>query len=97
MAEVRYSAELDRLGVSWRRSLRANNLSERTITLYLGRLRRFDEHLAEQGHSRRVGEITRGDVEGFIGHLLDTRTASTIAVRVLALSPSPGFVTPSGR
>jgi site-specific recombinase XerD len=85
MAEVRYSAELDRLGVSWRRSLRANNLSERTITLYLGSLRRFDEHLSEQGHNRRVGEITRGDVEGFIGHLLDTRTASTAATRYRGL------------
>lgn len=85
VAESSYSAELGRLGVSWRRSLHAGRLSERTITLYLGSLRRFDDHLTERGHSRRVGDIARADVEDFIGHLLDTRTASTAATRYRGL------------
>jgi len=85
MAAARYSAEIDRLAVSWRRSLRAGNRSDKTLMAYLAATEQLSRHLAAHAHTGDVQEITRADVEGFIGHLLDTRSASTAATRYRGL------------
>ncbi len=70
---------------SFRRNLTARNRAERTVTNYLNAARTFAEYLQEVGHSGQVQEIKPSDVERFIGHQLDTKTASTAATRFRCL------------
>ena len=85
MADARYSAELRDLAPSWRRSLRAGNRSPKTIKSYLAALDQLADHLEDAGRSTAVDQIARSDVESFIGHLLDTRSAATAATRYRGL------------
>ena len=85
MAATRNTSDLGRLTVSWRRSLRAGNRSDNTIKLYLSAVELLEAYLAEHRHSRRIEAIKRAHVEGFIGHLLDTKSSSTAATRYRGL------------
>jgi site-specific recombinase XerD len=62
---------------SWIRSLRARNLSPKTIKTYREAAEGLGAWLARTGGPRDLGAIRREQVEGFIGHLLDTASDST--------------------
>jgi integrase/recombinase XerC len=62
---------------SWVRSLRARNLSPKTVKTYREAAEGLGAYLARTGGPRDLGAILREHVEGFIVHLLDTSTDST--------------------
>ena len=71
--------------VSWRRSLRAQNRSPRTIETYLLAVKQFDAWLQDHGYSIDPRAIERAHVEAFVGHMLDTRSAATAKQRYMSL------------
>ena len=75
------SAEIDALARSWERSLRAAGRSPRTVDSYLESLSIFQAWRDGAGHHEPVAGIDRAQVEDFIVHLLDTRSAATARVR----------------
>lgn len=74
-----------RLLDSWARHLRAANRSPKTIRTYLDAGEQLGSWLAEQGGPDDPLEVRREHVEAFVGHLLDTRSASTAATRYRGL------------
>ena len=50
------------LAVSWRRALRAQNKSPRTIVAYLEGVRLLDQYLAAEGMPREVAHVRREHV-----------------------------------
>ena len=62
---------------SWVRSLRARNLSPKTVKTYREAAEGLGAYLARTDGPRDLGAILREHVEGFIVHLLDTSTDST--------------------
>jgi integrase/recombinase XerC len=62
---------------SWARSLRARNLSPKTVKTYREAVEGLGAYLARTDGPRDLGAILREHVEGFIVHLLDTSTDST--------------------
>jgi integrase/recombinase XerC len=62
---------------SWVRSLRARNLSLKTVKTYREAAEGLGAYLARTDGPRDLGAILREHVEGFIVHLLDTSTDST--------------------
>lgn len=58
--------DLSTLAASWRRSLRAQNKSPRTLVGYMEGVRIFEEFLERMGMPRRVAHIKREHVEAFI-------------------------------
>jgi site-specific recombinase XerD len=73
------------LSASFRRSLRASNLSERTIRTYLEAVDLFARFLATTGMPSRVADIRREHVESFIEHLLGLWKPATANNRYRAL------------
>ena len=71
---------------SFARSLRAQNLSPRTIDSYVEAATLLDRFLAEQGMPRDVTSINREYLEAFISHLLETRAPATAHNRYRGLS-----------
>ena len=67
------------LGVSWRRSLRAQNRSPITIRGYLHALKMLDRFLAGTGMPQSIEALSREHVEEWIAQLLDTRMPATAA------------------
>jgi len=62
----------------WRRSLRARNLSEKTISTYTDSAAQFARYLDAEGLAvTTVREITRGHVEGFLAGVLAVRRPAT--------------------
>lgn len=72
-----------RLIRSWERSLRARNLSPRTIETYTESAAQLVAFL--DGRGSDVPAADRDDIADFIAHLLATRSASTASVRYRAL------------
>lgn len=76
---------LEELAPSWYRSLRAKNLSPRTIDAYRLAVDQIIEHLTEAGRSTNVDAITADDIRGYLGHVLDTRASATAHQRYASL------------
>lgn len=76
---------LDVLLGSWRIHLHAANRSPKTIRNYLDSAGQLAAWLRETGRPTDVAKIGPRDVEGFIGHILQLRSASTAATRYRAL------------
>lgn len=76
---------LDVLLRSWRIHLHAANRPPKTIRSYLESAGQLADWLRATGRSTEVTQIGPRDVEGFIGHILQLRTASTAATRYRAL------------
>ena len=55
---------------SWERHLAAGNLSPKTITAYVGGIRKLAGYLRAEGLSVRVEDVTRGHLESFLSHVL---------------------------
>jgi site-specific recombinase XerD len=66
---------------SWRRSLRAENKSPKTIESYLSSAEQLAAFLAERGMPTDVAGIRREHVEAWIEDILTRRKATTAAVR----------------
>jgi site-specific recombinase XerD len=71
---------------SWRRHLRAENKSARTIQSYTEAADQFRAFLVQQGMPTAVANLMREHVEAFLEHLLDLgRSPSTVANRYRSL------------
>jgi len=79
------SAAVNDLMASWLRSLRARNLSLKTISTYRQSVDQLAAWLTEQAQVTDVSEVRRRDVEDFIAHLVESRSASTASVRFRAV------------
>ncbi len=78
--------ELTGLLPSWRRHLRAENKSPRTIQSYTEAAEQFSAFLTDRGMPTAVTKLTRDHVEAFLAHLLEAgRSASTVANRYRSL------------
>ena len=62
MAQASSAGNLPTLNGSFRRTLRAEDKSERTVKSYTEAVRLFADFLAERGHPLAVEAITRDDV-----------------------------------
>jgi len=76
---------LDRLLVSWERSLRARNLSPSTLSVYLSAARAMERWLLAATEVRAWDAVTRAHIETWVGHLLETASASTANNRYRAI------------
>jgi len=88
--------ELGTLALSWRRALRAQNKSPRTIVGYLEGVRFFDEYLERTGMPRRVTAIRREHVEAFIAEQLERFRPSTAATRYRSVQQLFRFLVDEG-
>jgi site-specific recombinase XerD len=70
---------------SWRRHLRAENKSERTVQSYLEAAEQFLKYLQTAGGPTGVRDIKQSDIEGFLLSLLERWTPSTAASRYRSL------------
>jgi site-specific recombinase XerD len=77
--------DITTLSASFRRSLKASNLSERTIRTYLEAVDLFGRFLATTGMPTKVADIRREHVEAFIEHLLGLWKPATANNRYRAL------------
>jgi len=71
---------------SWRRHLRASNLSPNTVRTYLDSMDRFEAFLYERGMPGDLATIRREHVEAFVQHLLERWKPTTAANRYVALN-----------
>lgn len=68
--------------MSWERHLRALGRSERTIETYLESADQFDDWIPS---GTDLADVTTADVESWIVHLIDTRSAPTARIRFVAV------------
>jgi site-specific recombinase XerD len=68
--------DLERLGRSFERHLRAENKSPKTVTTYGDSVAQLREYLAGEGITS-ADEVRREHIEGFMEHLLENRSAAT--------------------
>jgi site-specific recombinase XerD len=73
------------LANSFRRALRAQNKSERTVKTYLEAIRLLDEFLLDRGMPGSVGVMRREHIEAFIADQLSRHKPATASVRYRAL------------
>ena len=78
-------SDYEALVTSWKRSLRAENKSPRTVELYLDAAKLLGNFLEEDGHSMVAGEISRSHIDGFIARELDRGAPATANLRYRAL------------
>ena len=65
--------DLDLYADRWRRHMRGDNKSDRTITDYLRVIAYLDTWLASTGRSRFVADVTKDDLEGFKSYWLEAK------------------------
>jgi hypothetical protein len=85
--EVSTSPDLLILAESFKRSLRAENKSERTVVCYMEALRLLNTFLTERGMPRVIAHIAREHVEEFISSLLAHSSPSSSGLWRRARSP----------
>ncbi|HEX4721552.1 MAG TPA: phage integrase N-terminal SAM-like domain-containing protein, partial [Pseudonocardiaceae bacterium] len=73
------------LAKQWRRALKSDNKSERTITTYLYAVRILGEWASEQAEPIEPSGIAPGDIREFIGGLIDTTSAANAHTNYRAL------------
>jgi site-specific recombinase XerD len=71
VAQASSAGSLPALNGSFRRTLRAEDKSERTVKSYTEAVRLFGDFLAERGHPLTVEAITRDDVRAFVADQLE--------------------------
>jgi site-specific recombinase XerD len=76
---------IERLAESFEVSLRARNLSDRTIETYLEAVRLFTEFLRSAGMPNEVSNITREHVEAFLASELERVSPSSVSIRYRGL------------
>lgn len=81
---------------SFTRSLRARNLSERTIETYTESVRQFADFLVDQGMPTKLEGVCREHVESFIEHLLGKWKPATANNRYRGLQSYFGWLVEEG-
>jgi site-specific recombinase XerD len=81
---------------SFELSLKAKGRSKRTISSYRESVDQLTDYLSSQGLSVAVGDIDKKAIEGFIAHLLETRSASTARVRYASIQQFAKWLTAEG-
>jgi site-specific recombinase XerD len=76
---------IERLSESFEVSLRARNLSGRTIETYLEAVRLFTGFLRSAGMPNEVSSITREHVEAFLASELELVSPSSVSIRYRGL------------
>jgi site-specific recombinase XerD len=71
VAQASSAGNLSALNGSFRRTLRAEDKSERTVKSYTEAVRLFTDFLAGRDHPLTVEAITRDDVRAFVANQLD--------------------------
>jgi site-specific recombinase XerD len=71
VAQAASAGNLSALNGSFRRTLRAEDKSERTVKSYTEAVRLFADFLAERAHPLTVEAITRNDVRAFVADQLE--------------------------
>jgi site-specific recombinase XerD len=71
VARASSAGNLPALNSSFRRTLRAEDKSERTVKSYTEAVRLFADFLAERGHPLTIEAVTRDDVRAFVADQLD--------------------------
>jgi len=79
------SSDLASLIPSWRRHLRAENKSQRTIQSYVEAATQLVDFLSSESLSTFPADIGRSDVSAFIGSVLDRHSPATAANRYRSL------------
>lgn len=77
--------EVEPLLASWMRSLRAKGRSPKTLESYSLSVRSFTQWCHDNGRPLDPAEQTRGEVQDYIAHVLDTRSQGTAGVRYRSL------------
>ena len=85
MAHAHVSTLYEPLIVSFERSLRARNLSPKTVQIYGTATRTLAKRLEGEGRTDGWNRVTKGDVEAYIGQLSSTRTAGYASNQYRAL------------
>ena len=81
---------------SFTRSLRARNLSERTVDTYTESLRQFADFLVRQGMPTQLDNVSREHVESFIEDLLGKWKPATTNNRYRGLQAYFGWLVEEG-
>ena len=81
MAQASPAGNLAALNASFRRTLRAEDKSERTVKCYTEAVGLLADFLIQRGHSLTVEAISRDDVRAFIADQLDRYAKSTVERR----------------
>jgi site-specific recombinase XerD len=81
---------------SFVRSLRASNRAEPTIEAYSQGVRQLATYLKAQGRLAAPTEVTRGDVQGFLGDLLSRHRPATALTRYKAIRAFYGWLEAEG-
>jgi integrase/recombinase XerC len=80
----------------WTRSLRGEGKSPSTLRIYTTAVRQLADLLAARGDLRAPTEVQQRDVEKFMAHLADTRSAGTASVTYRALQQWFGWLVREG-
>jgi site-specific recombinase XerD len=76
---------LEELLPSWKRALRAETKSPRTIESYFLAADQLVAYLADNGHSTIANEVTHREIQDYLVMMLDTRASSTAKQRYASL------------
>jgi site-specific recombinase XerD len=96
VAQASSAGTLSALNGSFRRALRAEDKSERTVKSYSEAVRLFTDFLADRGHPLMVEAITRDDVRAFVADQLDRWKPLTALNRYRASRRSSSGPWPKG-
>lgn len=78
-------SELEDLGRSFARALKAEGKAPRTVVLYGMSVRMYREWLTAQGKTTNLSDLTRGNVRDWLADLAETHSASTVRTRYRGL------------
>ncbi|GMA19905.1 tyrosine-type recombinase/integrase [Arsenicicoccus piscis] len=88
--------DLQALGASFARSLKAEGRSERTRLLYGQSIRLYAKWLAAQGHPADLDHLNRDLIRGWLGALLDVNQPGTVKTRYRGLFRFCGWLAAEG-
>lgn len=88
--------ELEALGVSFLRHLRAEGRAERTGVLYMQGVRFFARWLEAQGIAPTVEALTRDNIRSWLAELMESKRATTVKTRYRSLYRFCGWLVDEG-
>jgi site-specific recombinase XerD len=88
----RLTLTLDAGWMSFVRHRRAENISPRTLRAYTAAVMQLRDYLTERGLPTEPVAIRRDDVQSFLAHLIETRSAATASTRYWGLRAFFGWL-----
>jgi len=77
--------QLEDLLPSWKRALKAENKSPRTIKSYFLAADQLIKYLKDNDHSTVATEVSHREIQGYLAHMFDTRASATAKQRYASL------------